>query len=87
MVAPLLVAWMLAAGTTDLRPSAAEPPAKASDHWAFRPVERPGVPTGFPGLHPIDAFVRSALQARGLAPNPPAAPRDLVRRQIGRAHV
>ncbi|MCE2827394.1 MAG: DUF1553 domain-containing protein [Verrucomicrobium sp.] len=80
MTSWLLVAWLLTAGAADIRSAAAEPGAKTADHWAFRPVERPGVPTDFPGLHPIDAFVRSALQARGLAPNPPAAPRDLVRR-------
>jgi hypothetical protein len=50
------------------------------DHWAFRPLVRPGMPAGFDGLNPIDAFVRSAQKARGLAPNPPASPRDLVRR-------
>jgi len=30
--------------------------------------------------HPIDAFLQSALAARGLAPSSPASPRELVRR-------
>ena len=50
------------------------PPEK---HWAFEPISRPPVP---PGEHPVDAFVRATLKSRGLAPNPPASPRDWVRR-------
>jgi hypothetical protein len=46
-------------------------------HWAFQPLHRPTVP---PGANPIDAFVLAQLRAKGLAPNPPATPRELVRR-------
>ncbi len=57
--------------------------AQARDHWAFRPIVAPPVPTP-PGLapdaHPIDRFVRARLAAENLAPNPPADPRTLVRR-------
>ncbi|MBL9127166.1 MAG: PSD1 domain-containing protein [Verrucomicrobiales bacterium] len=51
--------------------------------WAFRPIVFPAVPAvpGLPpGTHPVDAFVASALAAKGLAPNPPATPRERVRR-------
>ena len=49
----------------------------ASNHWSFQPLARPAVPAGD---HPVDAFIRSALKTQGLAPNPPASPRDLIRR-------
>ena len=50
--------------------------------WAYRPIVRPPVPEIGPPLpeHPIDAFVRARLHAAGLAPNPPADERELVRR-------
>lgn len=51
--------------------------------WAFRPVERPEVPDVREQelvRNPIDAFVLAKLEAIGLAPNPPADERELVRR-------
>ena len=53
---------------------------QARAHWAFQPVVPPQLPPGPPGLHPIDRFIRPRLIAAGLAPNPPADPRTLVRR-------
>jgi hypothetical protein len=57
--------------------------AQARAHWAFQPITAPAIPTP-PGLapdaHPIDRFVRARLAAEGLAPNPPADARTLVRR-------
>lgn len=47
-------------------------------HWAYQPVKRPEVPTGY--RHPIDAFIRTALAPTGLKPSPEADPRTLLRR-------
>ncbi|MBL9116182.1 MAG: PSD1 domain-containing protein [Verrucomicrobiaceae bacterium] len=52
--------------------------AKWGKHWAFEPVTRPAVPAG--ATHPIDAFVRAKLSAKGLKPAPKASPETLVRR-------
>lgn len=55
--------------------------AETKQHWSFRTVRRPAVPASPAwGRNEIDAFVSASLQARGLAPNPPADPRQLVRR-------
>jgi mono/diheme cytochrome c family protein len=56
---------------------AAVDPAKARDHWAFRPP-KDVAPTG-PG-NPIDAFLRAKLREKGLSFNPPADHRALIRR-------
>ncbi len=45
--------------------------------WAYEPIARPAVPES---AHPIDALVRARLREAGLAPNPPADERELVRR-------
>ena len=50
------------------------------DHWAFRPLKRPTVPTVADARGPIDAFVRAGLDANGLKPNPPASKHELIRR-------
>ncbi len=53
------------------------------DHWAYRPLSRPEVPIAKDPSrvrNPIDAFVVSNLEARGLHPNPPADKRVLIRR-------
>ncbi|MCX6863798.1 MAG: DUF1549 domain-containing protein [Verrucomicrobia bacterium] len=49
----------------------------ASNHWSFQPLARPAVPAG---AHPVVACIRSAWTTPGRAPNPPASPRDLIRR-------
>lgn len=53
-----------------------------SDHWAFRPVERPGIPDqGDAGsCHPIDSFVVARLVDQGLELSPSANPQTLLRR-------
>ena len=52
-------------------------------HWAFQPIVAPEVPlvndTAW-STNPIDAFVRAKLDAAGIAPNPPAERRELIRR-------
>ena len=52
---------------------------QARGHWSFRPVLAP-VFSGGSRVHPVDALLRTRLAAAGLAPNPPAEPRALVRR-------
>ncbi|MBL9114825.1 MAG: PSD1 domain-containing protein [Verrucomicrobiaceae bacterium] len=49
-----------------------------TDHWAFKSVVRPQVPSG--AAHPIDAFVRQRLAKEGLFPAPQAPLHTLVRR-------
>jgi len=56
---------------------------KDRSHWAFRPITRPAVPpVKDPGraANPIDAFILARLDAKGFAPDPPASPRELIRR-------
>ena len=57
--------------------------AKDRAHWAFQPLKRPNPPkisARKPIDNPIDAFIRSRLQAKGISPNPPATRRELIRR-------
>jgi mono/diheme cytochrome c family protein len=58
--------------------------AKDRAHWAFQPLMRPPIPPygeqRTPSRNPIDSFVLSRLKTKGLAPNPPASKRQLIRR-------
>lgn len=53
------------------------------DWWALQPIKRPPLPqvkrTDWAN-NPIDRFILAGLEARGLAPAPPADPRTLLRR-------
>lgn len=52
-------------------------------HWAFQPLKKPTPPaakSSAPIINPIDAFILANLEAKGLAPNPAAGKRALVRR-------
>jgi len=51
-------------------------------YWAFQPVQRPPIPSisNSQSPNPIDAFVLARLKEKNLAMNPPATPRELVRR-------
>jgi hypothetical protein len=57
--------------------------ARDRAHWSLQPVKRPAEPTvkqvGFV-KNPIDAFILARLEAKGLAPNPPAPKQELLRR-------
>ncbi len=56
---------------------------KDREHWAFRPVRRPPVPTVKDASWvrtPIDAFVLARLEANGWKPAPAAEPRAILRR-------
>lgn len=49
-------------------------------HWAYRPVDRPSLPS-IPGVaHPVDRFIRARLAAEGMKPSPRAAKETLLRR-------
>ncbi|TAJ21427.1 MAG: DUF1549 domain-containing protein, partial [Planctomycetota bacterium] len=75
--------WPADAAHVPTAPESSAAPADPadSDWWSFQPVVRPALPDGAAaGAHPIDAFVDARLAAAGLAPNPPASPRELVRR-------
>ncbi|GIX04338.1 MAG: hypothetical protein KatS3mg114_0207 [Planctomycetaceae bacterium] len=52
------------------------------DWWAWQPLKRPQPPEDpwRTSAHPIDGFIRQALRARGLQPNPPAERTILLRR-------
>jgi hypothetical protein len=82
--------WVMA-GAPDPRSSVTTPPVggghpmgtKARDHWAFKPVQPPALPTRQdPGWErtPVDAFVLAKLEARHLKPAPPADKHALLRR-------
>lgn len=66
----------------------AEEPITPEDrqHWAFRRLERPGIPAiSADGLQawarsPIDSFILAKLAANGLEPSPSADRRTLIRR-------
>ena len=52
-------------------------------HWAYKPLVRPEVPQVADAVwaaSPIDAFILKGLEAKGLAPNPPANKVALARR-------
>ena len=55
---------------------------EARSHWAFQPVNRPGIPESkVPGwTQPIDRFVSSRLLENRLTVSATAAPRTLLRR-------
>lgn len=61
------------------------PSAQAEEHWAYKPLLRPDVPTPKSASaansdNPIDAFVLAKLEEAGLSPSPEASPRVLLRR-------
>ena len=84
----LLKEWIAAGGVwpddmqslAELMPKGEAKPLKGQNHWAFQPLVRPPVPTAPPGTAPIDAFLAEKLAAAGLAMNPEADPRTLIRR-------
>ncbi len=49
--------------------------------WSFQPIARPAPPdVPQAGDNPIDRFILARLHEKGLASNPPASPRELIRR-------
>ena len=53
---------------------------KTEDLWAYQPIQKPPVPDVVGVSHPVDAFIRSGLEAGGLQPAPAADKRNLIRR-------
>ncbi len=52
-------------------------------HWSFQPVKKPLVPKGRKQewvRNPIDAFILTGLEAKGMLPNGPASKLELLRR-------
>ncbi|MFO0852160.1 MAG: PSD1 and planctomycete cytochrome C domain-containing protein [Gemmataceae bacterium] len=76
--------WVRAGAPDPRGESSPKQPASAgSDHWAFRPVQAPGVPAvkhaGWVRT-PVDAYILAKLESRGLTPSPAADKRTLLRR-------
>ncbi len=67
-----------------LRPRQFAITAEDRSYWAFQPLKATVVPPekvrGQRETNAVDAFHRAALRGRKLEPNPPATPRELVRR-------
>ncbi|MCC7420193.1 MAG: PSD1 domain-containing protein [Planctomycetaceae bacterium] len=60
------------------------PPSEVErSHWSFQPIRRPAIPEvrdAAWSLTPVDRFVLARLESAGLAPQPPADRRTLLRR-------
>ncbi|HJT36351.1 MAG TPA: DUF1549 domain-containing protein, partial [Pirellulales bacterium] len=79
---PIDRAWPLAALLLTLSVAQAAAGDK-TDHWAYRPLVEhipPAVNNTLQVRNPIDAFIVAGLEARGMAPSPPADQRTLIRR-------
>ncbi|HYM13265.1 MAG TPA: DUF1553 domain-containing protein [Bryobacterales bacterium] len=83
-----LIAWVKNGavwpeGGPAITPSVPAITAKQRAYWAFQPVRKPALPAvkdkSWPQA-PIDYFILSALEKRGLQPNKPAGKRTLIRR-------
>lgn len=80
-----LVAWVQM-GAPDPRtttPSSASWAASAKSHWAWQPLTQPAPPEVKNRdwvQSPVDQFILAKLEEKGLAPNPPADKRALIRR-------
>ncbi len=69
--------------TTTTRRAGMKITAKDRSFWSFQPVKRPAAPAiknAAWATNPIDAFILAKLESSGLQPNPPASPRELIRR-------
>ena len=86
----LLTVILLSApvGETGAEETAKNPPERAitaedREHWSYQPIRNPQPPSVKNEQWirtPIDRFILARLEAEGLSPAPPAAPRDLLRR-------
>ncbi len=79
-----LVQW-IQAGAADPRTEATEAKRADKSWWSLRPLAavEPPTPSGLPEAwraSGIDRFIFAKLAEKGLAPNPPADPRTLIRR-------
>ena len=86
----ILTRWVTTGAVIPERTDVMEPPKgspeindETRNHWSFRPLVQPPVPTvagANQPANPIDAFVLHRLRENGLNPNPPADRRSLFRR-------
>jgi hypothetical protein len=77
------VADWVKAGAVLPRNDIASKSQSAKNHWAFQTIRNPAPPSVRSASWvrtPVDAFVLDQLEARGLAPSPPADKRTLLRR-------
>jgi hypothetical protein len=78
-----LVACSSWAGADSPRSAKKNISSEEAKHWAFQPVQRPILPSvrnvAWPAT-PVDPFILARLEAKGIAPAPPADPRTLLRR-------
>jgi len=79
----ILEAWVRRGAPAPFEPVVRPEGTPAGRHWAFQLPREPALPEvrlrDWPRT-PIDAFLLAALEAKGLAPAPPADPRTLLRR-------
>ncbi len=79
----LLAEWVRMGAPWPEDAVARQAPTAAATHWAFRPVRKPALPpvkAAAWAANPIDRFVLAGLEAKGLAPAPPADRNALIRR-------
>ena len=75
--------WLADGATWPVSAVPVEPESVPTDHWAFRPVERPRFPVVSKrtwSRTPIDRFLLARLEATGLSVAPEAGRRVLLRR-------
>jgi cytochrome c553 len=77
--------WPQASATaSDAKRSDFDLAKRKSEHWCWQPLTNSAVPQirNPQSLvrNPIDAFIRTRLEEKGLSPAPPADPRTLIRR-------
>lgn len=79
----LLNGWINQGARARPEELAGEKSPGATDHWAFRPIKRPALPTVKNidwAQNPIDLFILARLEKEGLEPSPPAEKSILLRR-------
>ncbi|MEQ1861353.1 MAG: DUF1553 domain-containing protein [Chthoniobacteraceae bacterium] len=78
----VLEAWVKMGAPDPREASASKPKNDAKSWWSFQPLTKPELapaPEAW-SANPIDRFIFAKLAAQGLAPNPEADPRTLIRR-------
>ncbi len=81
----LLESWVRSGAVwpTTSTPTESSVMAKGRSHWSFQPVKHPQVPHAKSAawvINPVDAFIASGLERKGLHPNISASRQELIRR-------
>jgi len=71
-------AWVDSLPKAETAATKSTPKPAASSHWAFEPIRKPAIPSGF--ANAIDAFIQTRLSREHLAPSPAADRVTLARR-------